>query len=265
MSIPIVTQCDFSRIFAANPVRDPRTNKKTVRIFRDDSSVNASNQIKIQMCADETRPLVTKYGLDRVMGDGDPTRRGQAVIIDDPATIDSLVKFDERMVQLALEKSKEWFGKQLTEDQVRDRYRGVMARESEEADWVMKFKVKCAGAAVPTNLSRFAGEDQVVKCGPEVLENRGAKIVPLLSAYSVYFLGTDKFGVTWQAEDILVVEGGAERDGMSKFTLRNKYKVIEDPSPDVLCDDDGMAPPSSKRPREYEEPAAIELVEGGAM
>ena len=151
---PDVTQRDLAHL-RRQPGARPAHQQETVRIFRDDSSVNASNQIKIQMCADETRPLVTKYGLDRVMGDGDPTapragrhhrRPGHHRLAGQVRRAHGAARAGE--VQGVVRQAAHGGpGATGTAASWRARAGGRPGRSS----------VKCAGAAVPTNLSKPPG------------------------------------------------------------------------------------------------------------
>lgn len=240
MQTPIVGDCDFTRICALPMTKN--NGKKRVDLFMDDTSTAPANKIKFQLCVDETKPVLTKYGLDQVRDDGDPTRRGQVVIIDDPKDQDSLVKFDDRIVQLGVQNSKDWFGKTLTEEQVRLRYKNTITRDSDDAESLFKFKVKCTGAAWPTKILRRSGSDSLAPANESALAAKGAKIVAILSAYGIYFISGDaQFGVSFQAEHILVVEEGTASNEVSAFSLSKSFRVVADPAKED--DDKTKTPP----------------------
>ena len=183
---PILADCKMGNICAPLPL-NKSNGKKSVALFMDATSTSGANKIRFQLCENEFKPVLTKYGLDQVREDqNDPTRRGLVVIVDDPQQIAQLEAFDERIVQLGVEHSKEWFGKVLTEDQVRLRYKTCVSRASEEADYLFKFKVKCKGALYPTKILRKIGEKRAIASSEDDLANRHAKIVPSLSAYGIY-------------------------------------------------------------------------------
>ena len=268
-SFAVASKCNFSRLYAA-PVIKQGMGKKRVDLFMDETSTSPSNKIKFQLCDSELKPIVTKYPLDQVRDDGDPTRRGQMVIVDDPATVDALLAFDKRMIELAVQHSKDWFGSVKTEEQVRPCYKSVLTRISEEDDYTMKFKVKCQGAQYPTKILRLrdAAKGELVPAKEKALGAKNAKIVPVLSAYGVYFIsGGAQFGVSFQAESIIVVEEGVSNGELGGYVLsRNDFKVVE-----TVTSDDGEGGSSSDHPEakrlkiELDEDAPADDEGGAAM
>lgn len=246
MQAHIVGNCDFSRLHAMPMTKN--NGKKRVDLFMDDMSTAPGNKIKFQICQDETKPVITKYPLDQVRDDtSDPTRRGQVCLIEDPKDQESLIKLDDRIVELGVQNSKEWFGKPLTEEQVRLRYKNCLTRDSDDSDYNFKFKVKCTGAAWPTKIFRKSGPDSLVPTNESALSAKNAKIVAIVSAYGIYFISGDaQFGVSFQAEHILVVEEGVASSATGAFSLTKSFKVVPPPDQegvDVALEGDGDVPP----------------------
>ena len=266
MQHAIASKCNFSRLYAT-PVVKQGMGKKKVDLFMDETSTSSGNKIKFQLCDSDLKPITTKYPLDQVRDDGDPTRRGQMVIVDDPATVDALLAFDKRMIELAVQHSKDWFGSVKTEEQVRPCYKSVLTRLTEEDDYSMKFKVKCQGAAYPTKILRMkdAAKGELVPAKENILGAKNAKIVPILSAYGVYFIsGGAQFGVSFQAESIIVVEEGISNGELGGYVLsRPDFKVVESTSDDGEGGSSDLPDPKRAKVELVEDAPADD--EGGAM
>ena len=77
-------------------------------------------------------------------------------------------------------------------------------RDDETLPYLVKFKVKCTGAAVPTKIFRIRGTS-AVRANEDVLSERGTRVVPVVSAYGLWFMaGGAAFGLCFQAERMLV-------------------------------------------------------------
>jgi hypothetical protein len=218
MPYPYVGDVDFSQVqFAPSLVSDSSTKRKSVETFLDGTSTRRSNHIKFQACRDETEPMEAHWSLDAVFDDSkDASRRTQTVRLTNEKTLEALRALDERVVQEAVSRSKEWWKVELNEDQVRLRYNPLV--QTKDGQPIFKFKVKCTGAAVPTKIMRVVSENEVVPDTERVLETAGAKMVPLVSTMGLYFLGDKGFGLSFQAEELLVTPG-EEKQAMSNFAL----------------------------------------------
>ena len=81
-------------------------------------------------------------------------------------------------------------------------------RDDETLPYLVKFKVKCTGAAVPTKIFRITEPGTVVRANEDVLSERGTRVVPVVSAYGLWFMaGGAAFGLCLQAERMLVDPG----------------------------------------------------------
>lgn len=252
---PILSHLDLSKVHFM-----PMTQKegtKSVQVFLNSSSTAANNRIKFQLCPNEESPVKTTFPLDQVRSDsgGDGLRRGLVVTLTDPAVIKSLQAFDESIVNAALANSKEWFKKEFTREQIEARYKPILTPGKEEGEHIMKFKVKMPGSQVPTKCFKLNKANMTVTAtNPETAFcNKGSEVIPILSAYALYFLAGDaQFGVSFQAEKI-VVDPAEARDDMDDFTFSRTIKTSRPDSAEGAADagaaDGGDEEPSSKRIR----------------
>ena len=73
----------------------------------------------------------------------------------------------------------------------------------------MNIKVKLPGSAVPTKLHLCDEDLNVVPNGATVehMRRRGCLLTPVISTQGLWFMAGTSFGLSWQAEHILVVPG----------------------------------------------------------
>jgi hypothetical protein len=92
----------------------------------------------------------------------------------------------------------------------------------------MKIIVKTGNSAVPTKLHLKEPDGRIRKNGATIddLMLPGALIVPVVSTYSVWFMGSS-FGISFQAESIVVVSPGQERDELADFVSSVPLKMIK--------------------------------------
>lgn len=231
MPYSFVGDLDLSKVHLAPLVM--KDNKKQVELFLDASSTLNSNHVKFQLCPNELEPITTRYPLDQAHQDNsDGTRRGLMLVIKNKRAIASLKALDEAIVQHAIAKSKELFKKELPEDNVRLRYKPILVpHPDDEEACLMKIKVKCTGAKVPTKIKRKISGTQVKPSNENDLSAGGALVVPLVSTFSLWFMGGDtQFGLSFQAEELMVTPG-AERNELSNFTLAGSIEVVDDEPP----------------------------------
>ena len=224
-----VGDLDLSKAHLMPMVTDASGRKK-VDIYLDNTSTQSSNRLQFQLCPNEDEAMVTRFGLDKVREDErDPTRRGLVCVVSHEATIQSLKALDDAVVAYAVANSKELFKKVLTEEQVRLRYKPVIAHEKDDESlpYLIKFKVKCMGAAVPTKIFKFTGSGTSVRANEDTLAHRGSRIVPIVSAYGLWFMAGDaQFGLSFQAEKMLVdpAEGPSE---VADFKTKRPLVVVK--------------------------------------
>lgn len=231
-TIPFVGTVDFSQLhFGAV---DNSNNKTRVEIFKDGSSTAPKNRLNmLNLCKDANAPISTRFALDLVRDDGNPNRRGLALWITDEDTLRAFAQLDERIIEEATLRSKEWFkgGKQLTKDQVKGRYKPLVeAASDEDPRMYMKIKIKTGTEKYPTTLHRCDEKtSEVVLHGATVDDlTVGASVVPLVSAsYGLWFMmGGATFGLSMQAEEMIVTPGFKDNgDDLSHFASSIPLRV----------------------------------------
>ena len=236
MSAP-KTQSQFigDHDFSATHFAPAQVGEKTsVLVYRNAEGAQSrrGGRLEFQLCSDADRPLVTRYGIDSVRDEGNPNRRGLALKITEPKALAALKQLDEVIVRTAIERSKEWFKKALTEEQVRARYKPVVSKVRDEDDFeVMKVKVKAGDVQVPTELHLRDVNGRVRKHGATIedLERPGAEVVPIVSAYALWFMGGgSSFGLSFQVEK-MIVRPGEERDTLDEFASSVPLRAADEP------------------------------------
>ena len=225
----------FDKVHCAPPTTDTR-GAKSVRVFMDSSSTMNSNMIQVQLCEDESSAIRCLYPLNQAYEGGNQFKRDLKIVIEDPKVIAKMHALEERLVSEAVRNSKQWFKMPLTEEQVRLRLKPILTPTAPPSDptgeplQVMKIKFKTAGSQVPTKLVVLDQATNTAKvCKEDKLELEGAVIIPVVSAYAIYFLGGDtQFGLSFNAEHIMIVQEGAPRDALGAFTLKRKVALVHD-------------------------------------
>lgn len=226
--MPHISEFDVNAI-TFGPVEYGGKNKDKVKVdmFRDGTSSAKTNRFnRFNLCRDASEPMVTKYALDTVREDSNnPDRRGLMVRVSDPVTRKTLEDIDELVIKKAVECSKEWFGKAgkplaqpMTEAVIRDRYQPLIYYKDEgDEDMVVKIKVK-TGGDYPTTM-HLNEEGRFRKYGGKAEHlTQGACVVPVVSmSYGVWIIPGGKFGVTMQAEEMMVTPGQSADDDLSHF------------------------------------------------
>lgn len=211
--------------------------KVKVDVYRDDNTSRMNRFNRFSLCNDAQQPMVTRYGLDAVRDDQqNPDRRGLMIRVSDPVTVDVLRRIDEKVISAAVKNSREWFGKQgkplptpLSDEIVRSRYQPLLMEREDENVKVCKIKVK-AGGDWPTKL--HLNEDGCYRkngAKPEHL-TEGCEVVPAVSmSYGIWFIPGGKFGLTMQAEEIIVTPTGGRRDDLSHFPTSAPLLMAQTP------------------------------------
>jgi hypothetical protein len=207
-----------------------------VDVFRDGSSSARANRFnRLNLCRDASEPMITKYALDTVRDDQqNPDRRGLTIYVSDTVTRATLEAIDEAIIHKAVECSKEWFGKAgkplpqaLSEAVIRDRYQPLIFLKDEADEYkVIKIKVKTSGEYPTTMHLNEDGRYRKYGAKAEHL-NQGASVVPVVSmSYGVWFIPGGKFGMSMQAEEMMVTPGDNADDDLSHFASSKPINVI---------------------------------------
>lgn len=234
--MPHISEYDVDAI-TFGPVEYAGKNKDKVKVdmFRDGTSSAKTNRFnRFNLCRDASEPMITKYALDTVREDSNnPDRRGLMIRVSDPVTRKTLEAIDELVIKKAVECSKEWFGKAgkplaqpLSEAVVRDRYQPLIFYKDEgDEEKVIKIKVK-TGGDYPTTM-HLDEDGRFRKYGGKAEHlTQGAGVVPVVSmSYGVWIIPGGKFGVTMQAEEMMVSPGEGVADDLSHFASSKPIMV----------------------------------------
>lgn len=190
--------------------------KQRVDVFRDATS----KKLLFNLCPNAETLFDSRYRLDTPAEGSDGSRRGLTVALNDERARQSLQMLDDRIVETAVANSKEWFKKKLSEVEVRARYKPLVFRANDDDLFACtKFKVKCA--KFPTKLHLTLPDGVRVPEGGSLddLGQRNVKVAPILSIFGLWFMGGGStFGVSMQAEEILILRGDTENP-MSNFNF----------------------------------------------
>lgn len=239
--MPHISEFDVSAI-TFGPVEYAGKNKDKVKVdmFRDGTSSAKTNRFnRFNLCRDASDPMITKYALDSVREDSStPDRRGLMIRVSDPVTRTALEGIDELVIKKAVECSKEWFGKAgkplaqaLSEAVVRDRYQPLVFHKDEaDEEKVVKIKVK-TGGDYPTTMHLNEDGRFRKNCGKAEHLIKGALVVPVVSmSYGVWIIPGGKFGVTMQAEEMMVTPGEGDADDLSHFASSKPIMMHASPA-----------------------------------
>lgn len=242
---PFVGDIDFNKlIFSPLAVKGP-SNKQEVIL-----SMEEKKRLWMHLCPDIDDPMFAKFSIDSA-NDENPDRRGQTLVVDHPQTLQSLKTLDDKIIQMAVERSKEWFKKTLDETQVRSKYVPLLKRRDGESIDFVKIKLKCGNADYPTKLHLMQNNRldptkpfDMVPNGATLqhLEARSCKLVPLVSIYALWFGMGGAFGLSMQAETICVYPGESSSIG-SEFLSKRPIAIMErDDVKRMKCDDEPYVP-----------------------
>jgi len=239
--MPHISEYDINAI-TFGPVEYAGKSKDKVKVdmFRDGTSSAKTNRFnRFNLCRDASEPMITKYALDTVRDDSsNPDRRGLMIRVSDPVTCKTLEEIDELVIRKAVECSKEWFGKSgkplaqpLSEAVVRDRYQPLIFLKDEgDGEKVIKIKVK-TGGDYPTTM-HLDEDGRFRKYGAKAEHlTQGASVVPVVSmSYGVWIIPGGKFGVSMQAEEMMVTPGEGGADDLSHFASSKPIMVHASPA-----------------------------------
>lgn len=248
---------------------DSKDGKSKVEVYRDGTSTQKNNRLnRFALCLDAMKPMSLRFPLDAVREgeQGNPYRRGLTLDVADPKTVEALRALDETIIKTAVKNSVQWFkGKQLSEEQIRFRYKPILYKvKDEDTSEVCKIKVKCPGTDWPTSLHVRTDDGKHRKKGGNIEQlGYGAHVVPIVSAsYGIWFMGgaSGNFGLTFQAEEMIIIPGESVQDNLSQFASATPLVMEDDkekddtesqPSPkrkhvDVELLDDGVTPATAE-------------------
>lgn len=252
---PFVGDIDFTKIHFGPA--ETVNNRTKVEFYRDSSSTAPKNKLtRVNLCADgNDAPLTMKFDLDKPNEESNnPNRRGLAVVITDPQVIANFKTFDATIVAAAVKNSQQWFKKELSKDVIEARYKPILSWDEDKQEHFMKMKVKFGTDGYPTliHLKEPTDGGRVrMKAGREEHFTRGAKVAPIVSAtYGLWFLGGgSQFGVSFQAEEMIVTPNEAMTDSLAHFASQRPFKVLKE-------EDEAASPAADEPPPVTGESAA---------
>ena len=223
-TVPHISEYDVKNITFGSV--DFSSGKVKVDVFRDNTCTSKANRFnRFNICRDANNPMRTRFPLDTVREDqANPDRRGLMIRIEDDVTRDALMAFDEAVIKKAVECSKEWFGKQgkplaapLSDEIVRSKCQPLMFQRDEGDEYFVKIKVKTGGDYPTVMHLREGGRVRKFGGRPEHL-TENAEVVPIVSmSYGIWIIPGGKFGITMQAEEMIVCPALMAQDDMSHF------------------------------------------------
>lgn len=214
-----ITDLDLSKLHV-EPCKD-RESQKIAEVYLNDKR----EKIFFNLCRDTSEPVEARINLDDP-GTGKTDRRGWGVKLEDEATLKVLRDIDEQMIQLALERSKEWWKKQYEETQIRFMYKPLLRKIKDDTFDTLKFKVKM-GEPVPTLMHLREGDVVRRKAARAHDLVKGALVTPCLSMYALWITGAG-FGLSIQAEEMNVTPPSSEASKSGMIISTEKLTYVED-------------------------------------
>lgn len=109
-------------------VRDGKNQQKTIYMSRKESSNDPAHNLAFQL-APNHRDFVprAKFGVDKLQEDNqNPWKRSISLTMEDPDLLPFLTAVEDTVVEMAVARSEELWGKGMDEAQVRDRLQSVI-------------------------------------------------------------------------------------------------------------------------------------------
>ena len=202
MATQRVHDLDLNSIHFHSPTFNIK-GQKVVELSFDKDSTAWSNRMTLQLCYDETKPLISNWALGQVREGQDPTKREYELALNKEVE-DKLAALDKLILKKAYENSREWFKKDLKYEQVEARYKGIVKSAKMEGDPnFIKIKVKCSPAEKPTPIKKLSEDGTSISNSNISILTRNAKVVPTVRIMNVWFM-SDSFGVSLAAHKLIV-------------------------------------------------------------
>lgn len=210
-AVRLWTEFDASTL-QFGPVEKNKMGGSTVSVWSL-TSAGARDRVRIQ-----TPPLALPFGVstfeDKNTGkidySIDASFRGADA---NPKLADFLArvrKLDDVLLDAAVAKSKEWFGKTLSKDLVKAFLRPLV-KETDRRDAngnpyppVLKTKVRTSTINPGEILTKFYDKASRAEVGLDYV-TKGSTVELIISLSNVWFVGKSQFGVSWKVEQVRVV------------------------------------------------------------
>ena len=160
----------------------------------------------------------------------DPTRRQLELTVESPDLKEFLTNLDRKNVDVASEKSQDWFKKTLDRSSVEGMYIQMCRDPVKEGDkHTVKVKVNC-GPQRPTNVYVVTSTDEqgnisYVKGTHDDL-TKGIKALVIVETNGLWFMNRT-FGMSLNATEIMVWPQRKASTGIAAFTLSKAVKLRE--------------------------------------
>jgi hypothetical protein len=198
--------------------------------------VNFPGGLQVKENPNKDGSVTVSYNLSASLNGGDPY--GQALSEDASETAKAYNFFhdlQERIIQTAVERSVQWFGKKRSEDSIRDSFNKFISVSVDKVDgaWVpngkyppsLRMKLPVYDGKVAMEL--IDGEENDVELSPGTLASiftKGSSAKLVLQG-QIYFVG-QSFGVTWKPSYGQIFQ-------RKKATARDFFKRDEDDAEDA--------------------------------
>lgn len=199
--------------------------QKMVDVSFDPESKSWSNKVIFQVCKDENDPLRSPYGISKPLPNASQEdKQNLDLILEDKDAIEKLKELDEHVKNYALKNSKSLFRKELTNEVIQDKYKGVLkykeASEKNDAYHYISVKVN-KSKEKPTPIC-LINNGTLTKGSIDDLIG-GCKVVPVVRVLFVWFM-SDTFGISANADKLLVYPT-RKREFLDDFILSKKFEV----------------------------------------
>ena len=232
------------------PPTNNRSGGKVVNVSTVPGSSDFKDKIRFQMSESDKENLQTAvWGLSTPMQGQDAARRTLELTVESPELHKFLDTLDEKNIQMAVDKSQEWFKKTMTKEAVDPMYVRMLKPPSKpDAKPTVRVKVKCAD--YPTNVYIVTDTDSdgnltYVRGTHEDL-TRNVKCLVIAETVGLWFMSR-QFGMSLTATEILVWPN-RRSTGIDAFNLSDKTKLSLQSTPKIapslataIDDDDPMA------------------------
>ena len=179
--------------------------------------------------------VTVSYNLSASMNGGDPYGQTRSEDVSDTGKLyNFMFDLQERIIQTAVERSTQWFGKKRSEDSIRDSFNKFVSVSVDKVDgaWVpngkyppsLRMKLPVYDGKVAMEL--IDGDENDVELSPGTLVGTFSKgsSAKLVLQGQIYFVG-QSFGVTWKPSYGQIFQ-------RKKATARDFFKRDEDDAED---------------------------------
>lgn len=233
-AVKFIGDLDLTKLAVA-PVRTDN-NFKSARLTKSGgSNFSWGERVQFQLQRDEFEPSVLTWPLDAPMGQTveEANKLVLQTTVSDPVVVQKLQAFEKWILDLAKQRSVEWFKEDLPIEVIRHKWSDwIKEVDGQPGTYSLKAKVfkpvpgnrydySDDSRPLPTAVFQQTSESEVKETDWRAM-GKGSKCVLILSADRIWF--TEKFGVGFRVEKVLL-HPSERTTPMQAFALRNKYEV----------------------------------------